>query len=168
MAIAWAGAALSPAASQAVEIERIERVAGLPNGSSGRSEGVRIVRPGALLIASFDRDGDGLVTAAELSDGAGRSFAFADRNSDGVLGGFEQSDWAAAVGAAEDVLSNPMLFDTDLDRSVTREEFLAGVRRLSDPLVDARSGAVPFAVLIQPLAPAGRAGEALARTGPDR
>jgi len=153
-----------PAVAQETDVERIERVvAPRPIGAGVRNDGVRVVRPGALLLASFDRNGDGRVSPSELSDGAKVSFRFADRNADGVLSGFEQSDWAGVIGGLEDVLSNPMLFDTDLDRSVTPTEFEAGLRRMSEGYSDA-AGNIAFSALIQPLTPGARPGEAGART----
>lgn len=167
--LAFAGAA--PAVAQTVEtsrpeqtetadrIDRIPGVAGVKTADLGRSEGVRLVRPGALLFASFDRNADARVTREEVAAGAAASFALADRNGDGAVGGFEQSDWAARVGAQDDVLSNPMLFDVDLDRSVTLAEFSAGLQRLADALADPETRSISFDRLVQALSPPGQEAE---------
>mgnify|MGYP003869605343 CR=1 FL=1 len=131
----------------------IERVPDFPGDGLRRPRGPRIMKPGALLLASFDRDADAVLSRAEIDQGAVLSFAQADRNADGSLGGFEQSDWAASVGAADDVLSNPMLFDANLDRSVTQTEFAAGLHRLAQTLADPGTGRVSLANLTEPLRP---------------
>lgn len=121
-------------------------------GSRG-SDGVRTVRPGALLFASFDTNHDGRITREEFDAGARASFGVADANGDGVISGFEQNDWAKAVGTDNDILSNPMTFDTDLDRNVTEAEFVAGLRRIAEPIADSQTGAILFSDLVQPLRP---------------
>ena len=138
-----------PAAAQ--EVDRIDRVAGVPSpGGMGRApDGVKVVAPGALVFATFDRNGDGRVTVAEIEAGAGVSFAVADRNGDGVITGFEQTDWAAAMGSGHDVMSNAMTFDIDLDRSVTKTEFVAGLKRIAGQIQP--NGDLTFADLLQPL-----------------
>ncbi len=116
-------------------------------------DGVRTVRPGALLFASFDTNHDGRITREEFEAGARASFRVADANGDGVISGFEQNDWAEAMGTSNDILSNPMTFDTDLDRNVTEEEFVAGLRRIAEPITDAQTGVIRFSDLVQPLRP---------------
>lgn len=147
-------------------IDRIPGVAGVRTADLGRSEGVRLVRPGALLFASFDRNADARVTRQEVADGAAASFALADRNADGVVSGFEQSDWSVRVGAQNDVLSNPMLFDVDLDRSVTPAEFTAGLQRLADALADAETKTITFDRLVQALSPPGQEADDKGSRGP--
>jgi len=156
-----AGFAALPAAAQegqvvqqgdAVQVappEEIDRVVGAERGAGLRApEGVRRVSPGALLFASFDRNYDGRITADEIEAGAAGAFAVADRNGDGAISGFEQNDWAASVGSMNDVLSNPMTFDVDLDRSVTKDEFTAGLKRIAGQV--APEG-LTFADLMKPL-----------------
>ena len=152
-----------PAAAQAgqtVEVDRtepappadaVDHVVGAatrPGGGLRMPEGVRMVSPGALLFASFDRDYDGKIGPAEVDAGAAGAFLAADRNKDGAITGFEQNDWSASVGAVGDVLSNPMTFDVDLDRSVTRVEFINGLKRLAGQL---SPGDIAFADLVKPL-----------------
>ena len=140
-------------------VDSIDRV--VPQGVGGGerafasrgADGVRTVRPGALLFASFDTNHDGKITREEFEAGARASFRVADANGDGVISGFEQNDWAAAVGTSNDILSNPMAFDTDLDRNVTEEEFVTGLRRIAEPITDAQTGVIRFSDLVQPLRP---------------
>lgn len=146
--LAVSGAA--PALAQ--DIDRVDRITGSvgPGGSFRAPEGVKVVTPGALLFASFDADFNGLITSDELTAGAQRAFHAGDRNGDGVITGFEQTDWATAMGDATGVLANAMTFDIDLDRTVTLAEFTSGLRRIADQLAD-ESGVVKFTDLIQPL-----------------
>ncbi|HEX5007033.1 MAG TPA: hypothetical protein VFV70_07965 [Hyphomonadaceae bacterium] len=140
--------------------DQIDRVVGPQRGGFRASEGVRVVQPGALLFASFDRNFDGRVSEAEIEAGAAGAFAVADRNGDGVITGFEQNDWATSMASMNDVLSNPMTFDVDLDRQVTPAEFTAGLKRIAG---QAATGELSFADLVKPL---GRPDEQASRGGP--
>ena len=122
---------------QVAPIDEVDRVVGGgPSRGPGfrASEGVRVVRPGALLFASFDQNFDGKITPAEIDAGAAGAFTAADRNGDGVMSGFEQNDWAAHMGGGADILSNPMTFDVDLDRSVSKAEFVIGIKRMASQI----------------------------------
>ncbi len=131
--------------------DRIDRVAGVAAaGGVGRvAEGVRVVAPGALVFASFDRNSDGKITLDEIAAGADAAFAAADKNRDGSITGFEQSDWAASIGNPTDVMANTMTFDIDLDRSVTKAEFLSGLKRIANQIQP--SGDLMYADLLRPL-----------------
>ncbi len=129
--------------------DAIDRVVAPQRGGFRAPDGVRVVQPGALLFASFDRNFDGKISAQEIEVGAEGAFTAADRNKDGVITGFEQNDWAASVASMNDVLSNPMTFDVDLDRRVTKEEFTAGLKRLAGQV--GPSGELAFADLVKPL-----------------
>jgi hypothetical protein len=143
----------------------VERVAGPAAVSPARGDGVRLVAPGALMFASLDADHDGKVTDAEISSGAAVLFARADRNGDKQITAFEQGDWASAMGAGSDVLSNPMLFDTDLDRSITEAEFRSGLVRLAASLRAPGVASLAFDELVRPLNPRSR--EEAPETSPD-
>lgn len=135
-------------------VEQVDRVVelrqgGLPPGV-GR-EGIRIVQPGALLFASFDTNHDGHISDAEIDAGAAASFAVADKNGDGSISAFELSDWAKLVGDADDVLSNPMQFDTDLDHAITQTEFVDGFHRLAKTLMKPGQGELLYSDLVRNL-----------------
>lgn len=137
-------------AEQVAPIDEVDRVVGAQRGPGFRApEGVRVVRPGALLFASFDKNFDGKITQAEIDAGAAGAFAVADRNSDGAISGFEQNDWAASMGGGADILSNPMTFDVDLDRSVSRAEFAIGIKRMATQV--SMTGEIAFSDLMKPL-----------------
>jgi hypothetical protein len=137
-------------------VDQVERIA--PQGAGGprmmaaRGEGVRIVKPGALLFASYDTDQNGRITRAEVDAGAQRSFTLADTNKDGEVAGFEQTAWAESVGSIDDVLTNPMSFDVNLDKRITPAEFASGLRRLAGPLEEpGGNGDILYTALIQGL-----------------
>jgi hypothetical protein len=150
----------TPSANLEAPPADVDRVAGpgLPPGV-GR-EGVRIVRPAAMLFASYDVNHDGKITDAEIDAGAALSFAVADKNNDGAITGFEQTDWATLVGSGSDVLSNSMQFDSDLDRSVTRAEFVSGLHRLADTLKKKGEAVLTYGDLVQPLQQPGAGAQA--------
>jgi hypothetical protein len=143
-----AGAA--PAMAQ--DVDRIDRITGTtgPGGSFRPPEGVKVVTPGALVFASFDSNLDGTISKEEIAAGATRAFQVADRNTDGAITGFEQTDWATAMGDATGVLANAMTFDIDLDRSVTPSEFAAGMHRIAGQIAD-DNGVLRYTDLVQPL-----------------
>jgi hypothetical protein len=139
-------------------VDTVDRIPGAqgpntprPTYGLTRADGVRIVKPGALLLASYDSNHDGKITRTELEAGAAASFLAADTNGDGMIAGFEQNAWSAAVGSSGDVLSNPLTFDSDLDRQVSKAEFLAGIRKIAGAIADPATGEIQFATLVQPL-----------------
>jgi len=167
-ALAAVALALGAAPALAQDVDRITGMAS-PGGGPRAPEGVKVVSPGALVFASFDRNGDGRISIAEIEAGALVAFAAADRNGDGVITGFEQTDWAGAMGSPSDLFANAMTFDIDLDRSVTPAEFTAGLKRIADQIQP--DGELTFADLLQPLSSmrdqAGSpAGGGFARRGP--
>ncbi len=144
--------------------DQIDRVAGgSPRSGFRAPDGVKLVSPGALLFASFDRNFDGKVTREEIEAGASGAFAAADRNRDGKVSGFEQSDWAAVVASPNDVLANAMTFDIDLDRSITPAEFASGLKRIADQMMGVGGSEIAFTELVKPLSQQERQAE----RGPD-
>ncbi|MEM8920789.1 MAG: hypothetical protein AAGB25_05435 [Pseudomonadota bacterium] len=126
-------------------------------------EGVRISKPGALVLASFDTNGDMQITPEERVAGAVRAFATADTDGSGQLSGFEQQDWAKAAGSPDGPLANALLFDANLDRTVTPDEFAEGLERLAKTYANPETGVVAFADLVATPDNRGRRGEG----GPD-
>lgn len=142
---------LAMAGTLPASAQDVDRITGTTNPGGGFKppEGVKIVSPGALVFASFDANHDGRITVEEIVAGAEAAFAVADKNKDGVITGFEQTDWAALMASGADVLSNAMTFDIDLDRSVTKAEFITGFKRLAGQIQP--NGELTFNDLVQPL-----------------
>lgn len=101
----------------------------LPGSGEVKSEAAREklkadrLKPGGGLLASFDTDGNGRISEAELSEGVQLAFVAADQNGDGELTALEQQDWAAKLPTHDDSLANPVRFDPNLDRRVSLREF---------------------------------------------
>jgi hypothetical protein len=112
---------------------------------------VKRVTPAALLLASFDRNFDGKVSRAEITAAAPSVFAAADSNKDGRITGFEQLDWAASVGSKGEIIANATMFDANLDKSVTPEEFARGLLRLADEVMGPSTQEIAFTDLMKPL-----------------
>ncbi len=119
-----------------------------PDSGPGHMKLGRLV-PGGGLIASFDTNADGRISAAELAAGTKAAFAAADANGDGQLVAIEQQDWAASLPTRDDTLANPVRFDPNLDRVVTFQEFHAAIVQLAASYEDA-SGTIEIASLSAP------------------
>lgn len=146
--LALAVLALCSAPALAQDVDRITGQVN-PGGGPRAPDGVKVVAPGALVFARFDTNLDGVITVAEIEAGAALAFTAADRNGDGQITGFEQTDWANAMGSTSDVLANAMTFDIDLDRVVTKAEFTSGLKRIANQI--RADGDLTFADLLQPL-----------------
>lgn len=127
-----------PSDSPADQVDHVQGPRGLR--PAGPQQAKMVLRPGGYLLRTFDTNHDGVISKEELAAGAARAFEEADENHDGVVGAIEQTAWAANYGGIHDVLSNTMLFDVNLDHSVSRDEFVYGVMRLAEPVKDASGG----------------------------
>ena len=105
-------------------------------GPNVSPQGVRVLMPGGLLLASYDANGDLMISPEEIREGARRSFQYADRDADGILTPLEQKDWAIRITDENDPAANPTVFDPNLDRQVLEEEFVSGMLTLSEILAD--------------------------------
>ncbi|MFT3728401.1 MAG: hypothetical protein QM759_11310 [Terricaulis sp.] len=81
----------------------------------------------AILFASFDRDGDLLVSPAELNAGIVREFARADANHDGAIDAAEYRAWSQlALGGIYAPFRQDV--DRDGDGKICTDEFAAEFR----------------------------------------
>ncbi len=92
--------------------------------------GPKTTIPAGLLYASFDGDGDYLISAGELSAGIARSFKFADSNNNDVLSLVELDAWRALALGSRDVLPGNTQFDKNFDSRVNRSEFSGVLSRI--------------------------------------
>ncbi len=78
--------------------------------------------PAATLIATFDADGDALVTREELEDGLARTFAALDKEKAGTLGYITFADWAERFLGDRNALPSPFEIDRDDDNRIAVRE----------------------------------------------
>lgn len=86
---------------------------------------VLVVEPVAMMIATFDADGDGRVTRDEMHRGVAKSFAAIDTANTGKLGYIAFADWAERWLGDRTALPGPFETDTDSDNKITLAELQA-------------------------------------------
>ncbi len=121
---------------------QVQRIPARP-GSGPNLDDARIIRSGALLIASFDANHDFVITDEEIEAGAQNTFLIADADGSGGVSPLEQRAWAARIGSENDVLANPSLFASMTPGHVTAEEFSAGLLIFADRF-RGESGTIAF------------------------
>ncbi len=77
----------------------------------------------ALMLVSFDADGDLSVTSQEAETGFAREFARADADSNGALSPIEFTNWSNLVLGGSQIGPYRLDFDRNVDNVITREEF---------------------------------------------
>jgi len=102
----------------------------------------------AILFAGFDRDGDLLITQAEVEAGIAREFARADANHDGLISPEEYQAWSLrALGGAY------APYRTDMDRNgdgqITFAEFAAELRQRAHDYDSNGDGVIERADLVR-------------------
>jgi hypothetical protein len=110
-----------------------------------------IARPGALLLAGLDRDGDFMVSSAEVDAGADKQFVHADANGDGLVSPLEFSAWSSAALGTSDSTPGRLSFDSSSDGQISKAEFLAGVRALFAQFDADKNGQVARSEMVQQL-----------------
>jgi len=82
----------------------------------------------AMMLVSWDGDGDLNITAAEVDTGIPREFARADSNSDGSVTPIEFQAWTNIVLGGGPMGPYRLDFDRNVDNTITREEFETEIR----------------------------------------
>jgi hypothetical protein len=128
-----------------------------------------VAEPVAMLIASFDADGDGRTTRAELAAGVRRTFDAIDAGRTGKLGYLAFADWAERWLGDRTALPSPFEVDTDGDDQITEPELLAALTAAFNRFDKNGDGAVTRAELLTirsaVSAPAGRGRHGRGRGG---
>jgi len=100
---------------------------GFERPGGGAFSGDVMAPPVALLFDDYDRDHDRRVTEAELKAGAEASFAEADADKSGSIPALEYQAWAEKALGSKDALPGFLLFDTDMNGSISHDEFVKGL-----------------------------------------
>jgi hypothetical protein len=97
--------------------------------SSAANDPVRALLSGdAMMLVSFDANGDLSITTDEINAGLTREFARADVGGDGSLSPIEFQNWSNAVLGGGPMGPYRLDFDRNVDNTITRAEFDAEIR----------------------------------------
>lgn len=90
----------------------------------GSNEPIRaLLSADALMLVSFDANGDLVVSAEEIEAGLSREFSRADANADNEVQPIEFQNWANAVLGGGQMGPYRLDFDRNVDNVITRAEF---------------------------------------------
>ncbi|WP_375271624.1 EF-hand domain-containing protein [Sphingomonas sp.] len=89
-----------------------------------------VVEPAAMLIATFDTNGDGLVDRTELIEGVRHTFEAIDTARTGQLRYIAFADWAERWLGDRNALPSPFEVDRDQDDQVSLDELQDHFSRL--------------------------------------
>ena len=107
-----------------------------------------MVEPAAMLIATFDANGDGKITRAEMAAGLARTFAGADTDHKGSIGYIQYGDWALTWLGDRNALPSPFEVDGDHDNRITLAELEAVFDRIFTRLDANHDGVLTHAELL--------------------
>jgi hypothetical protein len=122
-----------------------------PVGARGMDVPSVITRPGALLLAGLDANGDFAISKQEAETGADKQFVHADANGDGLVAPLEFAAWANSALGTSDSTPGRLSFDTSSDGQITQAEFIAGVRALFAQFDADQDGQVARSEMVQQL-----------------
>jgi len=122
---------------------------------------ITVIRPAALMFATFDTDRNYLISRAEAELGAKDAFERADVDNNGRVTLFELEDWRSAALGSLDALPGNLNFDTDYDNQVKPGEFEAAILDLFERHDADVDGSLKHAELMQIL-------EVPRRKGPEK
>lgn len=110
-----------------------------------------MVRPFALVLTSMDLNADTYITEDEFTTGILTQWSLmdADQNDRATPVAFDA--WAESAMGTADALPGRLNFDTDLNGAVTRDEFIAGMRREFRTLDKNEDGRIVRAELVSRL-----------------
>lgn len=95
---------------------------------------IQIPRPGALLFAGFDENGDYIIDKVEVANGIVQAFERADRDGNTLLSLVELETWRVAALGSEHAAPSNFAFAPNFARSVSRGTFTQVLSNLADKL----------------------------------
>ncbi|UVO51162.1 EF-hand domain-containing protein [Sphingomonas sp. SUN019] len=101
-----------------------------PLPASPQTPATIVVEPAAMLIATCDADGDGMVDRIELNDGLEKTFKASDTAKTGAMRYLAYSDWALRWLGDRAALPSPYEVDRNNDDQVTLAELQDHFSRL--------------------------------------
>lgn len=101
-----------------------------PSRPSPQTPATMVVEPVAMMIASFDADGDGITLRSEMEAGVERSFEAIDTARAGSLRYLAFAEWAARYLGDGNALPSPFDVDRAGDGQVTLAELQSQFSRL--------------------------------------
>lgn len=120
-----------------------------PGGRQGALlQEAKIARPIAILFTGLDANRDLVLDKAELEAAIPLEFDRADVDRSGVLTGFEMADWCRLVLGDKEALPDMRAMDTDLNYTVTPQEFAAALRHEFDRMDKDQDGRITRAELL--------------------
>ena len=133
-------------------VEEIERTD--DSERRGRSQSrvrgpLTILRPGGLMLASFDKNGDFQVDQTELDKGKAHAFTILDKDGNGRASLIELQAWRLQVLGSEDATPGTMHFDPNFDQTVSKDEFNESVDFLFNRADADDNSVVEFSELIE-------------------
>ena len=117
-------------ALQAAVQEGADVVVRAPLPGTPQTPATMVVEPVAMLIATFDANGDGLVDRNELTEGVRRTFEAVDTARAGQLRYIAFADWAERWLGDRNALPSPFEVDRNQDDQVSLDELQDHFSRL--------------------------------------
>lgn len=139
-----------PCAAQAQDVSNRQNVA-LPDKKDRGPQPtppVLVVEPVAMMMATFDSDGDGRVTRDEMRRGVQHSFEVIDTAKSGKLGYILFSDWASKWLGDPNALPSAYETDADSDNQITLTELQAKFDQIFARLDKDKDGVLSRAELL--------------------
>ena len=98
--------------------------------AAGSERATIMVEPVGMMIATFDADGDGRVSHAELTAGVARTFRTSDKDGSGRMGYIDYADWAKRWLGDADALPSPFTVDAGGDNVITLDELQGAIAHI--------------------------------------